>query len=74
MKQALVLLEKLTELAPPTGEKHHHMIADGGLVIGVWIGDRVQLFRLENEDFAKEPAELAFELIDSAQGLLSSPA
>lgn len=68
MRNAKLLLEKLTELYPPIGEAHHNLVIDNGsLVVTVVYGNHFYPFTFTEEEDFDEPVE---ELVRQIQELM----
>lgn len=69
MRNAKLLLEKLTELYPPSGEAHHNIVVDNGnLVVTVVCGNHFYPFTFTEEEDFDEPVE---ELVRQIQELMA---
>lgn len=63
MKNAKLLLERLTEMIPPGDKQHHNLIVeDGNLILTLMCGDKYHPIRLEDIDFGKTVKQLANEI------------
>lgn len=63
MKNARLLLERLTEMIPPGDKQHHNLIVeDGNLILTLMCRDKYYPFKLEDIDFGKPVKQLANEI------------
>lgn len=63
MRDAKLLLERITEMIPPGEGQHHNLtVQHGNLVLCLMLGDRYQPMVLEDGTFTKSVDELVNEI------------